>query len=83
MQKGWIRLGIHFVPTPRRRFRGPAIVIIVDRMEEAVDQLRAIIIAERCRKRKKTILSEKVKQWEEHHGKNYSGGLSETGGKPV
>jgi guanylate kinase len=58
-------------------------VIINDRMEEAVDQLRAIIIAERCRKRKKAILNERIEQWEEHHGKNYSGGLSETGGKPV
>ena len=58
-------------------------VIINDRMEEAVDQLRAVIIAERCRKRKKTILNGRVEQWEEHHGKNYSGGLSETGGKPV
>jgi guanylate kinase len=58
-------------------------VIINDRMEEAVDQLRAIIIAERCRRRKKSILLERVEQWEEHHGKNYGRRLPEAGGKPV
>jgi guanylate kinase len=58
-------------------------VIINDRMEDAVDQLRAIIIAERCRRRKKSILNETGEQWEEHHGKNYGRGLPEAGGKPV
>jgi guanylate kinase len=58
-------------------------VIINDRLEEAADQLRAIIISERCRKRKKFILNKNAEQWEEHHGKNYGGGLPEKRGKPV
>jgi len=46
-------------------------VIVNERVEEAVSQLKAIIIAERCRKLKDSVLSEKLKQWEEHDGKNY------------
>ncbi len=43
-------------------------VIVNDRLEEAAQTLKAIIIAERCRKKKKALLEEKLKQWEESHG---------------
>jgi guanylate kinase len=46
-------------------------VIVNDDIEEAVDQIRAIIIAERCKKQKNSILKEKLKQWENAYGKNY------------
>ncbi len=58
-------------------------VIVNNRLEEAADQLRAIIIAERSRKRKASILNKRLEQWEEHHGKNYGGGLPQKSGKPV
>lgn len=58
-------------------------VMVNDRIEDAVQKLKSIIIAERCRKGKIIILKEKIEQWEEHHGENYSGGLSEKGGEPV
>lgn len=51
-------------------------IIINDSLEESVVQLKSIIIAERCRKVKNTILKEKMIQWEEHYGKNHGGGLS-------
>lgn len=43
-------------------------VIVNDRFEETVEKLKAIIIAERCRKRKDALLEEKMRQWEEPHG---------------
>lgn len=63
--------------------RGYHYVMVNDRIEDAVQKLKSIIIAERCRKGKTIILKEKIDQWEEHHGENYSGGLSEKGGEPV
>ena len=47
-------------------------VIVNEEVEEAVEQLKAIILAERNRKRRTSILEEKLKQWEETHGKNHS-----------
>ena len=43
-------------------------VILNDRIEETVEKLKAIIMAERCRKKKNALLEEKMKQWEEPHG---------------
>jgi guanylate kinase len=43
-------------------------VIVNERIEDAVEKLKAIIIAERCRKGKDSILEVKKSQWEEHHG---------------
>jgi guanylate kinase len=46
-------------------------LIINERIEDAVEKLKAIIIAERCRKGKASILEEKKREREVHHGKNY------------
>ena len=43
-------------------------VILNDRIEETEEKLKAIIMAERCRKNKNALLEEKMKQWEEPHG---------------
>jgi guanylate kinase len=43
-------------------------VILNDRIEETVEKLKAIIMAERCRKKKNVLLEEKMRQWEEPHG---------------
>jgi len=43
-------------------------VILNDRIEETVEKLKAIIVAERCRKKKNALLEEKIRQWEEPHG---------------
>ena len=43
-------------------------VILNDRIEETVEKLKAIIVAERCRKKKEALLEEKMSQWEEPHG---------------
>jgi guanylate kinase len=43
-------------------------VILNDRIDETVEKLKAIIIAERCRKKKNALLEEKMRQWEEPHG---------------
>ena len=51
-------------------------VIINEQLEETVGQLKAIIIAERCRKLKKIIVEKELTNWEENHGKNYGRGLS-------
>jgi len=51
-------------------------IIVNERIEDAVEQLKAIIIAERCRNGKLNILEKKKRAWEEDHGKNHSGGLS-------
>ena len=47
-------------------------VIVNEEVEEAVEQLKAIILAERSRKRRTSILQEKLKQWEGSHGENHS-----------
>jgi len=46
-------------------------LIVNERIEDAIEKLKAIIIAERCRKVKDSVLGEKIKEWEERHGKNY------------
>ena len=46
-------------------------LIVNDRIEEAVERLKSVIIAERCRVLKNSILNEKWKLWEEHHGTNH------------
>jgi guanylate kinase len=43
-------------------------VIINDSLEDALEKLRSIIIAERCRKGKNVILEANIKQWEEKDG---------------
>lgn len=43
-------------------------VIVNDRMEDAVEKLKSIVIAERCRKVKDLILEENKRQWEENDG---------------
>ncbi len=43
-------------------------LLVNDQIEEAVHTLKAIIIAERCRKRKNALLEKTIKQWEESHG---------------
>lgn len=43
-------------------------VILNDRIEETVEKLKAIIVAERCRKKKNAHLEQKMRQWEEPHG---------------
>ena len=51
-------------------------LVVNDRIEEAVEKLKSIIIAERCRKGKNITLEEKKREWEDDDGKNYGGGLS-------
>jgi guanylate kinase len=58
-------------------------VFINERIEDAIEKLKAIIIAERCRKDKKLVLKEKKKEWEGYHGENYGRGLFEKGGESV
>ena len=43
-------------------------VIVNDTLEDALEKLKAIIIAERCRKGKNKILEANMKQWEEKDG---------------
>lgn len=47
-------------------------VIINNRMEQAIEKLKCIIIAERCRRLKPFILQENQRQWEEKDGSNHS-----------
>ena len=58
-------------------------VIVNERLEETVEKLKAIMMAERCKGEKTFVLEEKMRQWEERHGKNYGRGLPEEGGEPV
>jgi len=58
-------------------------VIVNERLEETVEKLKAIMMAERCKGEKTSVLAEKMRQWEERHGKNYGRGLPEEGGEPV
>jgi len=46
-------------------------LIVNERIEDAIEKLKAIIIAERCRKDKASVLEKKKKEWEVRHGKNY------------
>jgi guanylate kinase len=46
-------------------------VIVNERLEEAVETLKAIILAERCRREKDSVFEEKIKEWEAYDGKNY------------
>ena len=46
-------------------------LIVNETIDDATEKLKAIIIAERCRKVKDSVLEEKMREWEEHHGKNY------------
>jgi guanylate kinase len=43
-------------------------VIVNDRIEVAIEKLKSIIIAERCRRSKSLILKENKKKWEEKDG---------------
>jgi guanylate kinase len=43
-------------------------VFVNDRMEDAVEKLKSIIIAERCRRGKNFILEENRREWEEKDG---------------
>jgi guanylate kinase len=57
--------------------------IVNESIEDAVEKLKAIIIAERCRKSKEAIVEEKKRKWEENYGENHCRGLSENGGEPL
>lgn len=46
-------------------------LILNERLEEAVELLKTIILAERCRKEKRSIFERKIKEWEVYHGKNH------------
>jgi guanylate kinase len=46
-------------------------VILNDGIEDAVEAMKAIVLAERCRKRKESIFREKKIEWEAYYGKNY------------
>ena len=43
-------------------------VIVNDRIEDALEKLKSIMIAERCRRAKSIILEASMKQWEEKNG---------------
>jgi guanylate kinase len=43
-------------------------VIINDRIEDAVEKLKSIIISERCRRMKHWMIAENMKRWEEKDG---------------
>ncbi len=42
--------------------------IVNEKVEDTVEKLKAIMVAERCKKKKDLILEKKLKQWEEDHG---------------
>ena len=58
-------------------------VIINDKIEDAVEKLKCIIVAERCRRLKNLILEENKRQWEEKDGSHNGRRLSEKGGEQV
>ncbi len=43
-------------------------VVVNDRIEEAFEKIKAIIIAERCRKMKYSIIEDKKREWEVNNG---------------
>jgi guanylate kinase len=46
-------------------------IIINERLDEAVGQLNAIIVAERCRRCKQEILGKEVRLWEDKYGADH------------
>jgi guanylate kinase len=42
--------------------------IVNEKVEDTVEKLKTIMMAERCKKKKSSILEKKLKQWEEDHG---------------
>jgi guanylate kinase len=46
-------------------------VIVNERLEEAAATLKAVIVAERCRRDKESIYAMKMKEWEVDDGKNH------------
>lgn len=46
-------------------------VVLNDQMEETLDLLRAIVLAERCRREKEGILRQILDQWEVENGKDH------------
>jgi guanylate kinase len=56
-------------------------VIVNEKLEDTAEKVKAIIIAERCKKEKDFVLEENMKQWEDPNGKNYSRRLSEESGE--
>jgi guanylate kinase len=43
-------------------------VIVNDQMEEAIERLKSIIVAERCRRSKDLVIEENKKKWEDKDG---------------
>ncbi len=58
-------------------------VLINDKIDDAGEKLKCIIVAERCRRLKNLILEKNKRQWEEKDGKDNGRGLSEKGGEQV
>jgi len=56
-------------------------VIVNERVEEAIEKLRSIIIAERCRRNKLSVIEENKEKWEDYNGENNRRRLSEKGGE--
>jgi len=56
-------------------------VLVNDKIEDAAEKLRCIIVAERCRRLKHLILEENKRQWEEKDGSDNGRRLSEKGGE--
>ena len=81
LQKRLVRRGLDAPEIIQRRLsnakkeieeaHGYHYVILNEGIEEAVEALKAIIIAERCKKEKRSIFEKKMKEWEAYHGKNY------------
>jgi guanylate kinase len=46
-------------------------VIVNEEIEETIEKLRAIIVAERCRQFKNAVLRKMKREWEERHGEDY------------
>lgn len=58
-------------------------VLVNDNLEDAVEKLRCIIVAERCRRLTPSILEENKNQWEEKDGSDNGRRLSEKSGQQV
>ena len=46
-------------------------VIVNEMIDDAAETLKAIVVAERCRKGKNKVLKERMKEWEKEDGKNH------------
>ena len=46
-------------------------LILNEKLDEAIEVLKIIILAERCRKEKRPIFERKFREWEAYHGKNH------------